>query len=75
MEMFHDDEKIIQENNKQIKNENNRPLPLLFSVIFLMIMGKMKLKVASSKEEEFFCLTDCPKLPKCSVYEQRILTI
>lgn len=34
MEMFHDDEKIIQENNKKIKNENNRPLPLLFSVIF-----------------------------------------
>lgn len=54
MEMFHDDEKIIQENNKQIKNENNHPLPLLFSVIFLMIMGKMKMKVASSKEEEFF---------------------
>lgn len=54
MEMFHDDEKIIQENNKKIKNENNLPLPLLFSVIFLMIMGKMKMKVASSKEEEFF---------------------
>lgn len=64
MEMFHDDEKIIQENNKQIKNENNHPLPLLFSVIFLMIMGKMKMKVASSKEEEFFLSDRLSKTPK-----------
>lgn len=56
MEMFHDDEKVVQENNKLIKNENNRQLHLLFSVIFLMKMGKMKMKLTSTKEVFFFCV-------------------